>query len=104
MRTIRPLRAAALLAVLALLLAAWPAAAAPGRTTADDPGVVSPLFDALTAWLATLWPGTGPPPAPEPQADWGPLGPVADPGGAPQPESGGPTGRPQLGPDADPDG
>jgi hypothetical protein len=102
MRTIRPRRAAALLAVLALLLAAWPAAAAPGRTTADDPGVVSPLFDALTAWLATLWPGTGAPP--EPQSAWGPLGSDLDPGGAPQPTSGGPTATPQLGPDADPDG
>jgi len=129
MRTIRPRRAAALLAVLALLLAALPAAAAPNRTATNEPGVGVPLLDALTAWLAALWPGTGSPstpesvwealggvldpdgapqlasaPAPEPQSISEALGSVLDPGGAPQSASDLPTATAQLGPDADPDG
>jgi hypothetical protein len=102
MRTIRPRRAAALLAVLALLLAAGPAAAAPDRTAANEPGVGSPLFDTLATWLAALWPGTGPPPAPQSVREA--LGSDLDPNGAPQPVNGDPTATPQLGPILDPDG
>jgi len=117
MHTSKPQRVTALLAVLALLFAALPAAAAaPPRTDrpeASEPGVIAPLVHRLTTWLGALWPGFGSQPA------WDELGSVADPGGAPQslwqelgsvldpggqPESAGsvPTATPQLGPDGDP--
>jgi len=102
MRTTRPRRAAALLAVLALLLAALPAAAAPDRAAANETGQGVPMLHSLAAWLAALWPGTAP--APEPESVWEALGSALDPGGAPQPESGLPTATPQLGSVADPDG
>jgi len=105
MHTIRPRRVAALLAVLALLLTALPAAAAPqttDRPVASEPGVRVPLVHALAAWFASLWPGSDPPAAPE--SVWEELGPDLDPYGAPQPESDVPTATPQLGPDADPYG
>jgi len=102
MRTIRPRRAAALLAVVALLLAALPAAAAPGRAAPNQTGVGVPLLHALAAWFADLWPGTGS--APEPESVWEALGSVLDPDGAPQPESDLPTATPQLGSVGDPDG
>ena len=82
MHTIRPRRVAALLAVLALLLTALPAAAAPERPVASEPGVRVPLVHALAAWFAALWPGSDRPAAP--QSVWEELGPDADPGGAPQ--------------------
>ena len=71
MHTIRPGRVAALLAVLALLLAAIPAAAAPPMT--DRPvesatGARAPLVHALADWLTALWSGFGP------QAAWEKLG------------------------------
>ncbi len=99
MRTIRPRRAAALLAVLALLLVALPAAAAPERTAANEPGVGVPLLHSLAAWLTALWPGSGQ--APELESAWEALGAGLDPGGAPQPSSGLLTVAPQLGSDAD---
>jgi len=108
MHTIRPRRVAALLAVLALLFAAIPtaaAAAAPRQTeqpVANEPGVRVPLVHALAAWFAGLWPGSDPPTAP--QSVWEEIGPDLDPGGTPQPESGIPTPTPQIGPDLDPNG
>ena len=117
MHTIRPRRVAALLAVLALLLTALPAAAAPERPVASEPGVRVPLVHALAAWFAALWPGSDPPAAPQsvweelgpdadpggaPQSVWEELGSGLDPGGAPQPESDVPAATPQLGPVADP--
>jgi len=105
MHTIRPRRVAALLAVLALLLTALPAAAAPqttDRPVASETGVRVPLVHALAAWFASLWPGSDPPAAP--QSVWEEIGAGLDPGGAPQPASSIPTPTPQIGPDADPNG
>jgi len=102
MNIIRPRRVAALLAVLALLLAALPAAAAPHRPVASESGVRVPLVHALATWLAALWPDSGPPAAP--QAVWEALGSAADPGGAPEPANSVQTATPQLGPVADPGG
>jgi len=101
MHTIRPGRVAALLAVLALLLAAIPAAAAPPMT--DRPvesatGARAPLVHALADWLTALWSGFGP------QAVWEKLGSVADPDGAPESSASVPTATPQLGPDGNSDG
>ncbi len=124
MHTIRPRRVAVLLAVLALLFAAWPAAAAPhqqpaARAAANDAGVVGPLFHGLATWLNALWPGIGGPAAPEatwgatggeldpngaPQSAWEELGSGLDPYGSPQPQSDVPASTPQLGSGADPYG
>jgi len=81
MHTSKPRRVTALLAVLALLLAALPATAAPpttDRSVASAPGLVAPLVHRLTTWLAALWPGFGP------QAAREELGSGADPNGTPQ--------------------
>lgn len=102
MCTIRPRRAAALLAVLALLLVALPAAAAPERTAANEPGLGVPLLDSLAAWFAALWPGSGQ--ASEPESIWEALGSVGDPNGAPESASNVPTVTPQLRSETDPDG
>jgi len=102
MHTIRPRRVAALLAVLALLLTALPAVAAPDRPMASEDGVRVPLLHTVAAWLAALWPDSGPPAAP--QAVWEALGSAADPGGAPEPANSVPTATPQLGSGLDPDG
>lgn len=105
MHTIRPRRVAALVAVLAVLLTALPASAAPPKTdrpVATETGVRVPLVHALAAWFASLWPGSDPPAAP--QSVWEELGADADPDGTPQPASSVPTPTPQLGPGADPYG
>jgi hypothetical protein len=97
-------KATALVVALGLLVAAFPAGAAPDRA-AGEPGIGPALFQAVTAWLAALWPGASP--ATAPAAAWAALG--AGPTAGPQPGSGadpdgGPTVEAQLGPDADPNG
>ena len=97
-------KAAALVVALGLLVAAAPAAAAPDRT-AVEPGIGPSLFQAFTAWLAVLWPGSGPDAEPAPAWAASGAGPMAGPqlGNEPNPE-GEPTAQPQLGSVADPDG
>jgi len=97
-------KAAALVVALALLVAAAPAAAAPDRT-AVEPGIGPSLFQAFTAWLAVLWPGSGP--GAEPAPAWAASGawPAARPSLASAADSDEePTVRPQLGGDIDPNG
>ncbi len=82
MHTIGVRNVAVILVVLALVSAAWPAAAAPRRTT-DQPRVATPVIEAVSVWLAGLWQGFGEPSPPS--SAWEALGPVGDPNGAPQP-------------------
>jgi hypothetical protein len=97
-------RTAVWLVVLGLLAAAAPAAAAPDRAV-GEPGIAPPLFQALTAWLAALWPGGGPTLTSAPAWAASAAGPTVEPqlGGEIDP-NGGPTVEPQHGIDLDPNG
>ena len=97
-------KAAAIVVALGLLVAAAPAAAAPGRT-AGDPAIGPSFFDALTAWFAALWPGSGLVSAPAPACASSGAETSAERqfGGESDPD-GGPTVEPQLGCEIDPNG
>jgi hypothetical protein len=104
MRAIGLRKAAALVVAVSLLFAAAPAAAAPDRAP-GEPEIGSSMFQAFTAWLAALWPSSGPAATPSPA--WAALGAAPSVGAQLGPDldlSGEPTVQPQLGPDADPDG
>jgi len=93
-----PKAGALLLAGVLVLLAAAPAAAAPGRATAEEPS----FFEVFTAWLAAWLPGGAPGSGATPVWDF--LGIGADPDGAPASAGDDPTATPQLGIGADPNG
>jgi hypothetical protein len=104
-------RAGALLLATALLLAAVPAAAAPPERGVGEARGAPSLFDALAAWLASLWPGSGP--GSTLAAGWQALGGEPDSNGETTPRDqhgpgldpmGEPTPQPQHGPDLDPYG
>ncbi|HSL81239.1 MAG TPA: hypothetical protein VLF66_00600 [Thermoanaerobaculia bacterium] len=99
-RTLRR-RAAALLVAAVLLSTALPAAASPPAWSAAG------LLDALTDWLAALWPGGAPGELPTPSRasvggdDDGSAGPAVGSAGESSDDL---TANPQLGGDLDPDG
>lgn len=93
-----PKARALLLAGVLVLLAAAPAAAAPGRVPVDEPS----FFEVFTAWLAAWLPGAAPGSGLTPVWDF--LGPELDPSGTPASAGDDPTATPQLGPEADPMG
>lgn len=107
MLTIRPRRAAALLVVLSLICAAFPASAAPEPTRNGlvlEPRLIQRVMD----WLGWLWPGTDGGRAlqsdSKPQRIVGALGSDADPDGTPQVQANVPPARAEPGPDGDPGG
>ncbi|HUP41844.1 MAG TPA: hypothetical protein VM599_01400 [Thermoanaerobaculia bacterium] len=107
MNRTRPRRAAALLLAAAFLVAATPPAAAPATRGAGEARSAPSLLDALSAWLAALWPGAAPGGAPA--AGWSTVGAGGEPTPEPQLGSeldpyGGLTPEPQLGSVGDPDG
>ena len=95
-------RTAALVLAVALVIAAAPAAGAAPERAAGEPGIGPSVVQAVTAWLAALWPGAGPASALAPA--WEALGSGLEPAGTPKKTDGGPTAEPQLGPVLDPDG
>jgi len=95
-------RTAALVLAVALLIAAAPAAGAAPERAAGEPGIGPSFVQAVTAWLAALWPGAGPASALAPA--WEALGSGLDPDGTPKNADSGPTDKPQLGSGLDPDG
>jgi hypothetical protein len=109
MSSTRSRRAAALLLAATLLLPLSPAfAASPDRAAAEAGGAPS-LFDALAAWLASLWPGSGP--GSTLAAGWEALVSNGDANGELAPQHGGdldpmgePTPQPQHGSELDPNG
>jgi hypothetical protein len=109
MKRIRLQAGAALLLAAALLLTAAPATAGPPARPAETAAVAPSFFDALAAWLAALWPGSGlgSPVAPA----WQALGSEGEASGEPAPQHGAdldpagePTPQPQHGIDLDPNG
>ena len=111
MNTTRSRSAAALLLAATLLLSMSPAFAASPDPAAAEAGGAPSLFDALAAWLAALWPGSGA--VWTPTAGWQGLGGDLDSNGETTPQvqhgrdldpMGEPTPQPQHGSELDPTG
>lgn len=96
-------RVPALLLVIGLLVVGAPAAAAPDGSASGEPTTGSSLIEALTGWLASLWPVPGSSEARAPA--WAATGAEVEPhnpGEAGTDDD--PTAEPQLGAEIDPDG